>query len=76
MAEWQRIASAGVALIVASCADFPAAPTASGQPDNDVSAAYWRGRAAECAHVGDVLQRRKCLDTVEREQARARVKSR
>ena len=78
MTERQRtaIAIASIALIVASCADAPTAPPHSARPDSDASAAYWRGRIAECANVGDVLQRRKCLDTVERDQDRTAARSR
>ena len=62
---------AALALLLAACAEGPRAPAAGGSPA-DAATAYWRARIGECANVGDVLQRRKCLDTVERDQAQSR----
>jgi hypothetical protein len=48
-------------------------------PDAESDAApdgSWRDRVAECTHVGDVLQRRKCLDTVERDREQDRARRR
>lgn len=59
-----------IALFLSACAAGPGSPTTSIGPAGD-DAAYWRARAGECGNVGDVLQRRKCLDAIDRERERA-----